>query len=110
MNAINLWFPALYQIKIRRNDNWLQSAFVGVTAPVLNFWQLIWFMWFDPLPKVIAYTYEHFSLRNLPGVFCIAWRDPFTRAWRVTWKTLFLIPLRGLMGDVQPINVRLEDL
>lgn len=104
-----MWFPEIHQIKIQRNANWLQSAFIGVTAPVLNLWQVIWYIWLAPLPKCIAYTFAHITLRNWPGVLVIAWVNPFFTAFRLFLTVGFYIPLRGLMGDLSAHSVSLDE-
>lgn len=72
-----MWFPLLHQIQIRRNPNYFNSLFIGITAPLLNIWMLLFLTILMPLVR---------------GLF-------------ISLKMLITVPILGLLGNVTGENI-----
>jgi len=103
------WFPEPYQIKIERNDNWLHSAWIGITMPFLNCWRLAWHVWVVTFFRSLTYTFQHLMFGNAAALFAYAWLGPLKTAIRTTLWMMFIAPAAGLSGNLQSTDATLED-
>lgn len=76
------YFPAMHQVfVIPRNENYFHSLWIGLTAPVLNIWTMLFFTVLLPVLKGLG----------------------------LVLHLLIVIPIMGILGKLSAANVTLDE-
>lgn len=75
------WFPDLNGFKFQRNESWLNSAWIGITAPIINLPVILW--------RTVISAFLEGVLTALICLVILAFSIP---------RTMFL----GLVGRLSP--------
>lgn len=61
-------FPPLHKIGVFNGAPYLKSVFLGFTAPILNFWQFFFIIYFKPLVHAFGATLRLFIVLPILGL------------------------------------------
>lgn len=76
-----MWFPYMHQISVRKNPSYLNSLFIGLTAPLLNIWVVLF----------------------------VAILVPLVRGIWAALSVLFWVPIMGVMGLLVSDDITAEE-
>lgn len=68
---MNRWFPDVHSVVRRRNPNWLNSAWLGVSLPVLYLPQVVWSMIVKPILTFVGVPLMAFLFVMVRNIFSL---------------------------------------
>lgn len=78
-----MWFPQMHHIVVEKNENYLQSVWIGCTAPLIYVWHILFFVLALPAISVLGTAF--FNL----------------------FRLFLFVPITGLTGNLS-VKVRTQ--